>query len=103
MTSVTINLMPIPSGNNGGSIITGYILLLDNGLGDDGSFVVKSDSLSITISIGNLIPGRTCIAKFAGRNTVYDSNNLFGGDALLFSWITSFTTAISPDSPMNLR
>ena len=102
MTSVTINLTPIPTGNNGSSIITSYILLLDNGFGDDGSFVVKSDSLSTTISIGNLIPGRTYIAKYAGRNTVYDSNNLFGWDALLFSSTTSFTTAISPDSPMNL-
>ena len=102
-TSVTISLTAIPTASNGGSAVTGYMLMIDNGLGDDGSFEVKSNSLKTSITINDLIPGRTYRVKYAGRNIVYDSGNLFEGDALLYSETSQFTTAISPSVPLNLR
>ena len=102
-TSVTISLTAIPTSSNGGSAVTGYMLMIDNGLGDDDSFEVKSNSLKTSIIINDLIPGRTYRVKYAGRNIVYDSGNLFEGDTLLYSETSQFTTAISPSVPLNLR
>lgn len=102
MTSATITMTAVSTSSNGGASVTGYILMIDNGLGDDGSYVVKSDSLTLTISIGNLISGRTYRVKYAARNIVYDSNNLFGADSLQFSLSSSFTTAVNPEPPVNL-
>jgi len=102
-TSVTLSFTAIPGGSDGGSAITGYILMMDNGLGSDASYEVKSNSLLTSVTISNLIPGRTYRVKYTGRNIVYDSNNLFGGDKLLFSDPAYFTTAVNPDPPQNLR
>ncbi len=102
-SSVTISLTTLPTANNGGSEITGYVVMIDNGLGDDNSFEAKSDSLQTSITVNGLIAGRTYRVKYAGRNKVYDSNNMFEGDELLFSESSEFTTATDPDKPINLR
>ena len=102
-TSVTITLPEINASLNGGSAITGYMLMMDNGLGDADSFVVRSDSLQTSLTINGLTPGRTYRAKYAGRNNVYDSDNLFEGDELLFSETSQFTTIVAPGKPSNLR
>lgn len=68
--SISISLTAIPAASNGGSTITGYIVLIDDGLGGD--FVQVQDSLTTTLTISNLYEGRTYRIKYAGRNIVYD-------------------------------
>jgi len=102
-TSVTISLTTIPTANNGGSEITGYVVMIDNGLGDDDSYQIKSDSLQTSITINGLVAGRTYRVKYAGRNKVYDQNNMYAGDELQFSDTSQFTTAVAPSKPQNLR
>ena len=102
-TSVTISLTTIPLASNGGSEITGYVVMIDNGLGDDDSFEIISDSLQTSLTVNGLTAGRTYRVKYAGRNVVYDSGNMFDGDELLYSEISTFTTAVDPEKPQNLR
>ena len=102
-TSVTVSLTPIPAGSNGGSAITGYIVMMDNGLGDDSSFSIKSDSLQTSLTLTGLVVGRTYRVKYAGRNRVYDQNNMYKLDELLFSETSQFTAASNPSKPRNLR
>ena len=69
-TSITISLTPIASGPDGGSPITGYIVMIDDGLG--GPFVQVQNSLILQLTISNLRSGRSYRIKYAGRNLVYD-------------------------------
>lgn len=100
-TSVSVTLTPIPLGDNGGSAVTGYILLIDDGLG--GSFTQVQDSLSTSIIISNLKTGRSYRLKYAGHNVIYDQGNMFSCDSLQFSHESIALTAIGPDAPTNLR
>lgn len=72
--------------------------MMDN-LNEDNlnQFVEVSNNLQTTITLNNLQPGRTYKVKYAGRNLVYDSGNMFFGDYLQFSNVTTFITATNPD------
>lgn len=95
-SSVTISLTTIAD-------VTGYIVMIDNGLGDDDSFKIVSDSLLTSLTINGLIAGRTYRVKYAGRNKVYDSGNMFEGDELMFSDSAKFAAVESPTKPQNFR
>jgi len=69
-TSITIRIETLPGTSDGGSAITGYIIMIDDGLGGD--FVQVQDSLDTEVTISNLRSGRTYRIKYAGRNIVYD-------------------------------
>jgi large repetitive protein len=95
-SSVTISLTTMAD-------VTGYIVMIDNGLGDDDSFKVVSDSLLTSLTINGLVAGRTYRIKYSGRNKVYDTGNMFEGDELMFSDSAKFAAVESPTKPRNLR
>lgn len=66
----TITLTALPTANNGGSAVTGYIVQMDDGIGGD--FETIHDSLTLTLTVGSLIEGRTYRFRYAARNIVYD-------------------------------
>ncbi len=69
-TSITIRIDPIQGPADGGSSVTGYIVMIDDGLGGD--FTQVQDSLNLELTISNLRSGRSYRIKYAGRNRVYD-------------------------------
>lgn len=100
-TSITLTITAIPLGSNGGSTITGYIVQIDDGLG--GEFSQVQDSMNLQMTISNLKRGRSYRIRYAGRNIVYDQNNLFECDSIRFSESALVVTAIDPFVPLNLR
>ncbi len=99
--SISLNLTPIPSANNGGSPITSYIVEMDDGLG--GAFQTVSDSLTTSLILSGLQPSRLYRIKYAGRNIIYDSGNMFQCDSLQFSDLVTVLTAVGPSSPTGLQ
>lgn len=71
--------------------------MIDDGLG--GEFVQVQDSLDTQLTISNLRSGRSYRIKYAGRNIVYDQNNMYECDSIKFSQSTVVLTAINPDVP----
>lgn len=97
---LTFTLGAIPLANNGGSAVTGYLVYMDDGLGGD--YTLVHDSTTLTTTLSNLISGRTYRLKYAGRNIVYDADNMFDCDMLQWSPVSYATTAIEPQTPENL-
>jgi len=69
-TSITIRIETLPVAATGGSPVTGYIIMIDDGLGGD--FKQVQDLLDTELTISNLRSGRTYRIRYAGRNIVYD-------------------------------
>jgi hypothetical protein len=92
---------------NGGSQVTGYIVQIDDGNGglNDGFKNARTvqDSLSLSLIIRNLEGGRTYKVRYAGRNVVYDRDNMFESDSLKWSPSLVVTTSVLPLPPLNLR
>ena len=90
-TTISISLTPIGAGLNGGTAVTGYLVEIDDGLGGttaapgSRNFRRVQDSLATSLIVSGLVGGRTYAIKYAARNLVYDSGNMFEGDALQWS------------------
>jgi hypothetical protein len=80
--------------------VTGYIVQIDDGLG--GPFTQVQNSLSLQLTISNLRSGRSYRIKYAGRNIVYDQQNMFNCDKIHFSNSVLVLTAIAPGVPLAL-
>ena len=107
--AVSLTLAALAAESNGGSIITGYLVEIDDGLGGPNGTASASgfrrvhDSMKTSLIINNLIGGRTYSIRYAARNNVYDSGNMFGCDALKWSRPLRVLTAVTPATPKNLR
>lgn len=77
-SSISFTLEPLPESSNGGSEITGYIVQADDGLGGD--YEQVHDSLYMTLILSGLEPSRFYRIRYAARNILYDSGNLFECD-----------------------
>jgi titin len=99
-TSISLLLVAIPSANNGGSPVTGYMVEIDDGLG--GTFTQIHNSLTLILIVSNLKTGREYRIRYAGRNIVYDSNNMYECDSIHYSESINVLTAIAPTAPLNL-
>jgi hypothetical protein len=74
---------------------------MDDGLG--GAFQTVSDSLTTSLILSGLQPSRLYRIKYAGRNIIYDSGNMFQCDSLQFSDLVTVLTAVGPSSPTGLQ
>ena len=99
-TSITLTLTELPEENNGGSPVTGYIVQMDDGLG--GEFVTVHDSLYLYLILSGLEQSRFYRIRYAARNIIYDSSNIFECDELQFSDQVVVHTAIEPTTPLTL-
>lgn len=79
-TSITLTLTELPVENNGGSPVTGYIVQMDDGLG--GNFMTVHNSLYLDLILSGLESSRFYRIRYAARNIIYDSGNLFECDEL---------------------
>jgi hypothetical protein len=113
-TAISLTLPPLSASSNGGSAVSGYLVEIDDGLGgldgaaSAGGFRRVHDSLNtfttiLPLNIYNLIGGRTYSIRYAARNKVYDSGNMFGCDSLKWSNNLNVLTAVKPATPKNLR
>jgi hypothetical protein len=90
-TAIALTLVSIPTADDGGSAVTGYLVDIDDGLGGPAgtgsptTYRRVHDSLELTLIINNLHGGRTYRIRYAGRNQVYDSGNMFDIDSLKWS------------------
>ena len=75
-----MTLVELPTLKNGGSAVTGYIVQMDDGLG--GEFVTVHDSLYLYLILSGLEESRFYRIKYAARNIIYDSGNIFECDQL---------------------
>ncbi len=73
--SISLTLAPIPDVSNGGSPVTSYIVQMDDGLGGD--FQTMSDALTLNLIFSGLQQSRFYRIKYAARNIIYDSGNMF--------------------------
>ena len=105
--SITITLEALDASRSSGSEITGYLVQIDDGLGDlhDGfkNGRLVHDSLETSLIIRNLVGGRTYKVRYAARNLVYDSANLFSNDEIKWSPSLVVKTAVFPKHPLNVR
>ena len=113
-TAVSLTLSGVGAARNGGSAVTGYLVEIDDGLGglyDANGLRTASasgyrrvhDAMTTSLIINNLIGGRTYSIRYAARNKVYDSGNMFGCDSLQWSNTLDVLTAVRPATPQNLR
>lgn len=108
-TAVSLTLAGVSAARNGGSAVTGYLVEIDDGLGglngtaSASGFRRVHDALTTSLIINNLIGGRTYSIRYAARNKVYDSGNMFGCDSLKWSNTLDVLTAVKPATPKNLR
>jgi hypothetical protein len=100
-TSISVTLNPLPESMNGGSEVTGYIVECDDGLG--GSYEIVHDSLNLELIISGLHSSRFYRIRYAARNIVYDSANLFECDQLQWSSSLLVLTAVEPSVPRALK
>lgn len=90
-TAIALTLVEIPVIDNGGTAVTGYLVEIDDGLGGPAgvgsatTYRRVHDSLELTLIINNLQGGRTYRIRYAGRNKVFDSGNMFYIDSLKWS------------------
>lgn len=99
-TSISLLLEEIPTANNGGSAVTGYMVDIDDGLG--GAFTQIHNSLTLILIVSNLKTGREYRIRYAGRNVVYDSENMYECDQIHYSSSVNVLTAVIPTIPLNL-
>jgi hypothetical protein len=108
-TAVSLTLSGVSAPRNGGSAVTGYLVEIDDGLGGLNGTASASgyrrvhDAMTTSLIINNLIGGRTYSIRYAARNKVYDSGNMFGCDSLKWSNTLDVLTAVKPATPKNLR
>jgi hypothetical protein len=103
-TAISLSLEALDEARDGGSTVTGYLVEIDDGLGaTPGAFRRVQDSLATSLIISGLVGGRTYSLRYAARNLVYDSGNMFGCDSIQWSPLASVLTAIPPAPPTNLR
>jgi hypothetical protein len=100
-TSVNLKLEALPEEQNGGSAITGYLVEIDDGLG--GAFELVHNSLNLELIVTQLEPSRHYRVRYAARNLIYDSGNMFECDQLQYSETLVVHTAIAPTTPRNLE
>jgi len=100
-TSITLTLSALPIEKNGGAPVTGYIVQLDDGLG--GPYGQVHNSLSLDLILSGLESSRFYRLRYAARNIIYDSGNMFECDELQFSDEVVVLTAVKPTKPLNLR
>lgn len=107
-TSITLTLAPVPDNSDGGSNVTGYLVQIDDGLAPKNAsafnYRLVHDSMETNlIIIDGLVGGRNYKIRYAARNLVYDSGNMFACDYLKWSAPVSVLTAVVPNAPRNLR
>ena len=100
-TSISVSIDALPVLANGGSVVTGYIVQIDDGMG--GTFTTVHDALTLDLIINGLQSGFTYRIRYTARNIVYDSNNMYACDSLNWSDSQYVLTAVTPSSPLNLR
>ena len=100
---MTLEIETIDNANNGGLPITGYMVQIDDGLGGSvstgaytGYYTVFDSMKTTNLIINNLVGGRTYRIRYAGRNQVYDSGNMFYYDQIQWSEPLSVLTAVVP-------
>ena len=107
--AISLTLEAVGPGADGGAPVTGYLVEIDDGLGGgagpvpDGRFRRVQDSLATSLIIAGLRGGRTYSIRYAARNLVYDSGNMFGCDSLKWSPLARVLTAVAPSAPVGLR
>ena len=99
-TSVSLAIVEVPTHSNGGSAVTGYIVEIDDGMG--GAFTAIHDSLTTNLIVNGLSSGHTYRVRYAARNIVYDSGNMYACDNLHYSGSLYVLTAVDPSSPRDL-
>ena len=77
-TSISLTIAEVPTNANGGSIITGYLVEIDDGMGGD--FRQIHDSLTMHLIVNGLTAARTYRIRYAARNIVYDAGNMYECD-----------------------
>jgi len=100
-TSISLTIAAIPEASNGGTPITGYFVEIDDGNG--GPFTRVHDSLTLDLILSNLKSGTTYQLRYAGRNLVYDANNMFECDHIHYSAVIVVLTAVDPTLPLRLH
>ena len=100
-TSISLTLQQLTPPNDSGSAVTGYIVEMDDGNGGD--FTVVHDSLELTLILTGLTSGSTYRIRYAGRNIIYDADNMFECEILEYSESVYVLTAVLPSRPLNLR
>lgn len=73
---------------------------MDDGLG--GQFVTVHDSLYLYLILSGLESSRFYRIKYAARNVIYDSGNLYECDQLQFTDEIVVLTAVGPSAPRNI-
>jgi hypothetical protein len=94
-------LTPLPDLRNGGSPVTGYMVMMDDGLG--GAYSLVQDSLNLNLILSGLKSSRFYKIKYAARNIVYDTPNMYPCDQLEFSDPITVLTALAPSKPQMLE
>ena len=97
-TALTLTLEELDEAMNGGSAVTAYLVQIDDGLGV-GNFRQVHNSLTTSLIISDLFGGRTYKIRYAARNAVFDSGNMFDCDSLKWSNTASVLTAVEPVAP----
>ncbi len=100
-TSISLTLEPITGPSNSGSMVTGYIVQIDDGNG--GEYTEVHNSLDLILILTGLKSGRTYRIRYAARNIILDASNLFECEQLEFSEAVYVLTAVLPSVPQNLR
>lgn len=59
--------------------------------------------METSLIINNLVGGKIYRIRYAARNAVYDSGNMFDCDSIKWSAPVRVLTAVEPNTPVNLR
>jgi hypothetical protein len=108
-TTISLTLGTLGSAEDGGAAVTAYLVEIDDGLAGSAAspgartFQRVHDSSVTTLIISNLVGGRTYAIRYAARNIVYDSGNMFDCDGIRWSSLVIVHTAVAPAAPLNLR
>lgn len=92
--SISLEIEEVSESGNGGAPITGYIVQIDDGNG--GQFTDIHDSLTTQLIINNLESGLIYRLRYAARNIVYDTANMYAIDKLRFGESLYALTAVLP-------
>ena len=98
--SISLSVDAIDASGDGGAPITGYIVQIDDGNG--GEFTDIHDSLTLSLIINSLNSGLIYRLRYAGRNIVYDTGNMYDCDQLRYSESLYVLTAVLPSRPLDL-
>jgi hypothetical protein len=73
---------------------------MDDGMGGD--FTIVHNALTLELILSQLEPSRFYRLKYAARNILFDSNNMFECDKLQYSGVLTVLTAVKPTAPRSL-